>query len=93
MYINKFLHKKIGFFYIDPPQPHQTFERFGYVIGGQGVINVTVYANPKPRFIWRVNQEEINEGQTDDSTRLQTSTASELVSFLFQKLILSLIFL
>ncbi|EFN65314.1 Fasciclin-3 [Camponotus floridanus] len=61
-----------------PPQPHSTFERFGYVIGRRGVINVTVYANPKPRFTWRVNQEQFEEGQTDDSTRLQTSTAVEL---------------
>lgn len=83
MNLKKKLH--FFFFYIDPPQPHTTFERFGYVIGRQGVINVTVYANPKPRFTWKVNQEHIEEGRTDDSGRLQTSTAVELVSFLFQK--------
>lgn len=74
--------KKIAFFSIDPPQQHATFERFGYVIGRQGVVNVTVFANPKPRFIWKVNKEHIEEGHTDDSGRLQTSSAVELVSFL-----------
>ncbi|XP_070154114.1 fasciclin-3 isoform X1 [Polyergus mexicanus] len=61
-----------------PPQPHPTFERFGYVIGRQGIINVTIYANPRPRFIWRVNQEQIEEGRPDQSNRLETSTAVDM---------------
>ncbi|XP_043260508.1 fasciclin-3 isoform X2 [Colletes gigas] len=61
-----------------PPQPQPTIERFGYVIGRQGIVNVTVYANPKPRFLWRVNDEKINEGFPDDSNRLETSTAVDL---------------
>ncbi|KAM0733682.1 Fasciclin-3 [Formica fusca] len=61
-----------------PPQPHSTFERFGYVIGRQGIINVTIYANPRPRFIWRVNQEQIEEGRPDQSNRLETSTAVDM---------------
>ncbi|XP_072758776.1 fasciclin-3 isoform X2 [Anoplolepis gracilipes] len=61
-----------------PPQPHATFERFGYVIGRQGIINVTIFANPRPRFTWRVNQERIDEGRPDESNRLETSTAVEL---------------
>ncbi|CAL1682386.1 unnamed protein product [Lasius platythorax] len=61
-----------------PPQPHPTFERFGYVIGRQGIINVTVHANPRPRFIWRVNDEKIEEGRPDESNRLETSTAVDL---------------
>ncbi|KAF3428527.1 hypothetical protein E2986_12901 [Frieseomelitta varia] len=55
-----------------------TIERFGYVIGRQGVVNVTVYANPRPRFLWRVNNEVINEGRPDESNRLETSTATDL---------------
>ncbi|EZA48182.1 Fasciclin-3 [Ooceraea biroi] len=61
-----------------PPQPQQTFERFGYVIGREGIINVTVYAYPKPAFTWRVNGERIPEGRPDESNRLQSSTAVEL---------------
>ncbi|XP_011877623.1 PREDICTED: fasciclin-3 isoform X2 [Vollenhovia emeryi] len=61
-----------------PPQPHHTFERFGYVIGRQGVINVTIYANPRPRFTWRVDDEKIEEGRPDESNRLETSTAVDL---------------
>ncbi|CAD1475435.1 unnamed protein product, partial [Heterotrigona itama] len=61
-----------------PPQPQPTIERFGYVIGRQGVVNVTVYANPRPRFLWRVNNEVINEGRPDESNRLETSTATDL---------------
>ncbi|KAK9299220.1 hypothetical protein QLX08_007725 [Tetragonisca angustula] len=61
-----------------PPQPQPTIERFGYVIGRQGVVNVTVYANPRPRFLWRVNSEVINEGRPDESNRLETSTATDL---------------
>ncbi|XP_050453410.1 fasciclin-3 isoform X2 [Cataglyphis hispanica] len=61
-----------------PPQPHTTFEHFGYVIGRQGIINVTIYANPRPRFIWRVDQEQIEEGRPDQSNRLETSTAVDL---------------
>ncbi|XP_011700760.1 PREDICTED: fasciclin-3 [Wasmannia auropunctata] len=61
-----------------PPQPQATFERFGYVIGRQGIINVTVYANPRPRFTWKVNDEKIDEGRPDESNRLETSTAVDL---------------
>lgn len=61
-----------------PPQPQSTIERFGYVIGRQGIVNVTVYANPRPRFLWRVNNEIINEGRPDESNRLETSTAVDL---------------
>ncbi|XP_029158916.1 fasciclin-3 isoform X2 [Nylanderia fulva] len=61
-----------------PPQPHATFERFGYVIGRQGIINITIYANPRPGFTWQVNQEKINEGRPDESNRLETSTAVDL---------------
>ncbi|KAK0094619.1 hypothetical protein PV326_010455 [Microctonus aethiopoides] len=61
-----------------PPQPQPTIERFGYVIGRPGVINVTVDANPRPRFVWRVNDEKINEGRPDMSNRLETSTAVDM---------------
>ncbi|PBC31164.1 Fasciclin-3 [Apis cerana cerana] len=64
--------------FLDPPQPQPTIERFGYVIGRQGIVNVTVYANPRPRFLWRVNNEIINEGRPDESNRLETSTAVDL---------------
>lgn len=78
--------KKVVLFFLDPPQPHHTFERFGYVIGRQGIINVTIYAHPRPRFTWRVNDEKIDEGRPDESNRLETSTAVDLVSFLLIKL-------
>ena len=61
-----------------PPQPQPTIERFGYVIGRQGIVNVTVYAHPRPHFLWRVNDEKINEGRPDESNRLETSTAVDL---------------
>ncbi|XP_015108830.1 fasciclin-3 isoform X2 [Diachasma alloeum] len=60
-----------------PPQEQPTIERFGYVIGRPGIINATVYANPKPNFVWKVGDEEITEGRTDQSQRLQTTTARE----------------
>jgi hypothetical protein len=60
-----------------------TFERFGYVIGRQGVINVTVHANPKPEFTWRIDDERIHAGYTDQSNRFQSSSPVELVSFFF----------
>ncbi|KAG5308733.1 FAS3 protein, partial [Acromyrmex insinuator] len=61
-----------------PPQSQPTVERFGYVIGRRGIINVTVHAHPRPRFIWRVNDERIEEGRPDESNRLETSTAVDL---------------
>nr|XP_050862049.1 fasciclin-3 isoform X10 [Vespula vulgaris] len=61
-----------------PPQPQPVIEHFGYVIGQKGTVNVTVYANPRPRFLWRVNGEKIEEGRPDESNRLETSTAVEL---------------
>ncbi|XP_035723349.1 fasciclin-3-like isoform X3 [Vespa mandarinia] len=61
-----------------PPQPQPVIEHFGYVIGQQGTVNVTVYANPRPRFLWRVNGEKIEEGRPDESNRLETSTAVDL---------------
>ncbi|XP_076224216.1 fasciclin 3 isoform X2 [Nomia melanderi] len=61
-----------------PPQPQPTIERFGYVIGRQGIVNVTIYANPRPHFLWRVNHEKIDEGRPDESNRLETSTAVDL---------------
>lgn len=61
------------------PQPQKEIERFGYVIGRPGIVNVTVHANPKPSFVWRINGEQINEGRPDESNRLQTSTSVDLV--------------
>ncbi|XP_020280130.1 fasciclin-3 isoform X5 [Pseudomyrmex gracilis] len=61
-----------------PPQPENTFQRFGYVIGRQGIINVTINANPRPSFTWRVNNERIQEGRPDESGRLETSTAVDM---------------
>ncbi|XP_018301715.1 fasciclin-3 isoform X2 [Mycetomoellerius zeteki] len=61
-----------------PPQSQPTVERFGYVIGRRGIINVTVHAHPRPRFTWRVNNERIEEGRPDESNRLETSTAVDL---------------
>ncbi|XP_048514962.1 fasciclin-3 isoform X1 [Athalia rosae] len=60
------------------PQPQSTIERFGYVIGQPGIVNVTVQANPRPHFLWSINDEKINEGQPDESNRIETSTAVEL---------------
>ncbi|XP_014479643.1 PREDICTED: fasciclin-3 isoform X2 [Dinoponera quadriceps] len=61
-----------------PPQPRTIFERFGYVIGRQGSVNITVYANPKPDFKWKIGDEVIFAGQTDETNRLQTSTAIDM---------------
>ncbi|EFN79565.1 Fasciclin-3 [Harpegnathos saltator] len=61
-----------------PPQPQSTFERFGYVIGRRGTVNITVYANPKPNFTWRIGNMEILEGHADETNRLQTSTAFDI---------------
>ncbi|XP_053971318.1 fasciclin-3 isoform X2 [Hylaeus volcanicus] len=61
-----------------PPQPQPNIERFGYVIGREGIVNVTVYANPRPHFLWRVNDEKIAEGHPDESNRIETSTAVDL---------------
>lgn len=91
--------KRGKLFLLDPPQPQPTIERFGYVIGRQGIVNVTVYANPRPRFLWRVNNEIINEGRPDESNRLETSTAVDLVNcsinsydlnFIFKVLLLTI---
>lgn len=71
---------KMEIFFLDPPQPQPTIERFGYVVGRQGIVNVTVYANPRPHFKWRVNNEMITEGNPDESNRLETSTAVDLVN-------------
>ncbi|XP_024936696.1 fasciclin-3 isoform X3 [Cephus cinctus] len=64
--------------YPPQPQPQGTIERFGYVVGQEGFVNVTVNANPRPTFIWRVNDEIIKEGETDEHNRLQSSTAIEM---------------
>ena len=41
---------------------------------------MTVHANPRPNFVWHINGEEINEGQSDESNHLQTSTSTNQVS-------------
>ncbi|XP_011496129.1 PREDICTED: fasciclin-3 [Ceratosolen solmsi marchali] len=61
-----------------PPQPQQTIERFGYAIGRPGKVNVTVQANPKPNFTWKVDTVKINAGMPDVSGRLQTSSPVDL---------------
>ncbi|XP_057319433.1 fasciclin-3 isoform X5 [Microplitis mediator] len=66
------------------PQPLPTVELFGYVIGRPGTINVTLNAHPRPRFIWYINGEKINEGSPDMSNRLQSSTAVEVAKGVYQ---------
>ncbi|XP_023245311.1 fasciclin-3 isoform X2 [Copidosoma floridanum] len=60
------------------PEPQQTIESFGKAIGRSGKVNVTVHANPKPNFTWKVGDEDIPAGQTDSTGRLQTSSAIDL---------------
>ncbi|XP_067213090.1 fasciclin-3 isoform X3 [Linepithema humile] len=62
------------------PLAHKSFERFGYVIGRQGIINVTVFANPMPKFTWNINGETIEVGTYDKTQRFQTSSPVELRS-------------
>ncbi|XP_034935327.1 fasciclin-3 isoform X2 [Chelonus insularis] len=61
-----------------PPQPQPTINRFGFVIGRPGIINVTVNANPRPELLWSVNDEKILEGRLDKTERLQSSSAREV---------------
>lgn len=63
-----------------PPTPQPTIHQFGLIVGERGTINVTVYANPKPQFTWRIGEETIRLGRTDESGRLQTSSEMSLVS-------------
>ncbi|XP_043475397.1 fasciclin-3 isoform X2 [Leptopilina heterotoma] len=60
-----------------PPQPQVVKERFGYVVGQQGVVNVTIEANPQPYFTWIVGSESIQAGAADSTNRLQTNTPIE----------------
>ncbi|XP_051162646.1 fasciclin-3 isoform X2 [Leptopilina boulardi] len=60
-----------------PPQPQIVKERFGYVVGQQGVVNVTIEANPQPYFTWIVDSESIQAGAADSTNRLQTNTPIE----------------
>ncbi|CAG5103473.1 Similar to Fas3: Fasciclin-3 (Drosophila melanogaster) [Cotesia congregata] len=62
----------------DAPQPQPPVELFGFVIGREGTINLTVKAHPRPRFIWYINGDKINEGSPDMSNRLQSSSAVEV---------------
>ncbi|XP_032672787.1 fasciclin-3 isoform X2 [Odontomachus brunneus] len=61
-----------------PPQAQKNIERFGYEIGRRGIVNATIYANPKPHFVWRIGNKEIIAGNTDEDNRLQTSTALDI---------------
>ncbi|KAG7212786.1 hypothetical protein KM043_013047 [Ampulex compressa] len=61
-----------------PPQPQPPIERFGFTIGQQGVVNVTVYANPRPSFMWRINKEQVYEGRPDESNRIESSSAVDM---------------
>ncbi|XP_046476212.1 fasciclin-3 isoform X11 [Neodiprion pinetum] len=60
------------------PQPQPTIERFGFVIGQPGTVNVTVQANPRPQFMWRIDDDKVDEGQFDESNRIRSSRAVEL---------------
>ncbi|XP_074097501.1 fasciclin 3 isoform X2 [Cotesia typhae] len=61
-----------------PPQPQPPVELFGFVIGREGTINLTVKAYPRPRFVWNINGEKINAGSPDITNRLQSSSAVEV---------------
>ncbi|XP_044577810.1 fasciclin-3 isoform X2 [Cotesia glomerata] len=60
------------------PQPQPPVELFGFVIGREGTINLTVKAHPRPRFIWYINGDKINEGSPDMKNHLQSSSAVEV---------------
>lgn len=66
-------------FFTVEPQPQDKIKQYGFVIGTEGQVNVTVHANPRPNFTWLVNGEAIRAGSLDNSQRLETSTAVEIV--------------
>ncbi|XP_044762896.1 fasciclin-3 isoform X2 [Coccinella septempunctata] len=62
-----------------PPQPLKNpLEQFGYIIGQQGVISVVIEANPKPKIEWFVAGQNIKEGNSDNTGRIDAQPIVEL---------------
>ncbi|XP_045465832.1 fasciclin-3 isoform X2 [Harmonia axyridis] len=62
-----------------PPQPLKNpLEQFGYIIGQQGVISITIEANPKPKIEWFVAEQNIKEGNSDSTGRIDAQPIIEL---------------
>lgn len=87
-------HKTASFYFekssnicvVDPPQPLKNpLEQFGYIIGQPGEISITIEANPKPKIEWFVAEQNIKEGYSDSTGRIEAQPIIELVctSFFF----------
>ncbi|CAH1114069.1 unnamed protein product, partial [Psylliodes chrysocephalus] len=57
---------------------YDSLDRFGYQIGQVGNINVTIEANPKPKISWSVGGQQIREGSTDNTGRIEAEGIKDL---------------
>ncbi|KAK6633723.1 hypothetical protein RUM44_004330 [Polyplax serrata] len=55
-----------------PPKPKsQELEKFGFTIGQPGRIVLTFQANPIPKIVWKVDQENLRPGEKDKTGRFE----------------------
>jgi hypothetical protein len=64
---------------VSPRAIDRTIEQFGFIVGEEGIISVQVQANPKPYFIWTVDQESFSEGRMDSTQRFEAISARGMV--------------
>ncbi|XP_066991228.2 fasciclin-3 isoform X3 [Anabrus simplex] len=61
-----------------PRQEKEPVQLFGVIVGQPGELVYNVHANPKPRISWKINSEELTEGQIDTDGHFEASTAKNL---------------
>jgi len=64
---------------VEPRPLPGSLEQFGFIVGEEGIITVQIYANPRPYVTWIVDQESIQEGNTDSTQRFQANRVRDMV--------------
>lgn len=56
-------------------------DKFGYVLGQNGIIALELEANPRPHLEWNIRDQTIKEGGHDSTGRIKADEIRDLVSY------------
>ncbi|KAF2894388.1 hypothetical protein ILUMI_11783 [Ignelater luminosus] len=74
---NNFVHRQLNVTY--PPLPQSNpIDKFGYVLGQNGIIALEIEANPRPHLEWSIRDQVIKEGGHDSTGRIKADEIRDL---------------
>ncbi|KAK4878773.1 hypothetical protein RN001_011279 [Aquatica leii] len=84
---NNFAYRQLNVTY--PPIPQSNpIDKFGYILGKDGIISLIVEANPKPHLEWIIRDQVIKAGGHDSTGRIKAEELRDLGRGLYEAVLI-----